>query len=90
VLTRLTLAWSRDGSEKVYVQHRMREFGGDIWSWLNDGACLYVCGDAKRMAKDVEQALIDIVGTYGNRSPDEAKAYLADLKKSCRYQADVY
>jgi sulfite reductase (NADPH) flavoprotein alpha-component len=90
VLTRLTLAWSRDGSEKIYVQHRMREFGGDIWSWLNDGACLYVCGDAKRMAKDVEQALIDVVGTFGNRSPDEAKAYIADLKKSSRYQADVY
>ncbi len=90
VLTRLTLAWSRDGSEKVYVQHRMREFGGELWSWLKGGACLYVCGDAKRMAKDVEQALIDIVATFGDRSPDAAKACIADLRKCSRYQTDVY
>ena len=57
LLTRLTLAWSRDGDEKIYVQHRMREVGRDLWSWLNDGAHIYVCGDALRMAKDVETAL---------------------------------
>ena len=61
LLTRLTLAWSRDGKEKIYVQHRMREVGRDLWSWLNDGAHIYVCGDALRMAKDVEAALIDII-----------------------------
>ena len=61
VLTRLSLAWSRDGDEKFYVQDRMREVGRDLWAWLADGAHIYVCGDAKRMAKDVERALVDIV-----------------------------
>ena len=61
VLTRLSLAWSRDGDEKFYVQDRMREVGRDLWAWLADGAHVYVCGDAKRMAKDVERALVDIV-----------------------------
>ncbi|MET0276756.1 MAG: sulfite reductase subunit alpha, partial [Pseudorhodoplanes sp.] len=90
VLTRLSLAWSRDGNEKFYVQDRMREVGRDLWSWLADGAHFYVCGDAKRMAKDVERALVDIVAQYGARSTDEAVAFLADLKKHGRYQQDVY
>ena len=68
VLTRLSLAWSRDGEEKFYVQDRMREVGRDLWSWLADGAHVYVCGDAKRMAKDVERALVDIVAQHGARS----------------------
>ena len=59
MLTRLTLAWSRDSDEKIYVQDRMREVGRDLWAWLADGAHVYVCGDAKRMAKDVERALVD-------------------------------
>ena len=90
VLTRLSLAWSRDGAEKFYVQDRMREVGRDLWSWLADGAHFYVCGDAKRMAKDVERALVEIVAQYGARSTDEAIAFLADLKKHGRYQQDVY
>jgi sulfite reductase (NADPH) flavoprotein alpha-component len=90
VLTRLSLAWSRDGDQKFYVQDRMREVGRDLWSWLADGAHFYVCGDAKRMAKDVERALVDIVAQYGARSTDEAIAFLADLKKRGRYQQDVY
>jgi sulfite reductase (NADPH) flavoprotein alpha-component len=90
VLSRLSLAWSRDGNEKFYVQDRMREVGRDLWSWLADGAHFYVCGDAKRMAKDVERALVDIVALYGARSTDEAIAFLADLKKRGRYQQDVY
>jgi sulfite reductase (NADPH) flavoprotein alpha-component len=90
VLTRLSLAWSRDGDQKFYVQDRMREVGRDLWSWLADGAHFYVCGDAKRMAKDVERALVDIVALYGARSTDEAIAFLADLKKRGRYQQDVY
>jgi sulfite reductase (NADPH) flavoprotein alpha-component len=90
VLTRLSLAWSRDGSEKIYVQDRMRENGQDLWAWLAQGAHFYVCGDAKRMAKDVEGALIDIVAQYGARSTDEAIAFVAELKKRGRYQADVY
>ena len=90
VLTRLSLAWSRDGAEKFYVQDRMREVGRDLWTWLADGAHVYVCGDAKRMAKDVERALVDITAQYGARSPDEAIAFVADLKKKGRYQQDVY
>jgi sulfite reductase (NADPH) flavoprotein alpha-component len=90
LLTRLSLAWSRDGAQKFYVQDRMREVGRDLWSWLADGAHLYVCGDAKRMAKDVERALVDIVAQFGARTTDEAIAFVADLKKKGRYQQDVY
>ncbi|HEY4142325.1 MAG TPA: sulfite reductase subunit alpha [Pseudolabrys sp.] len=90
VLTRLSLAWSRDAGQKFYVQDRMREVGRDLWSWLADGAHFYVCGDAKRMAKDVELALVDIVSQHGARSAAEAAAFVADLKKSGRYQQDVY
>ena len=90
VLTRLSLAWSRDGTEKFYVQDRMREVGRDLWAWLADGAYIYVCGDAKHMAKDVERALVDIVAQFGARSTDEAIAFVADLKKRGQYQQDVY
>jgi sulfite reductase (NADPH) flavoprotein alpha-component len=90
VLTRLSLAWSRDGKEKFYVQDRMREVGADLWQWLTRGAHFYVCGDAKRMAKDVEAALVEIVAMHGARSTDEAIAFVASLKKAGRYQADVY
>jgi len=90
VLTRLSLAWSRDTPEKFYVQDRMREVGRDLWSWLADGAHVYVCGDAKRMAKDVERALVDIVALHGARTLDQAVAFVADLKKQGRYQQDVY
>ena len=90
VLTRLSLAWSRDGVEKFYVQDRMREVGRDLWSWLTDGAHVYVCGDAKRMAKDVERALVDIVAQHGARSTDQAIAFVAELKRQGRYQQDVY
>jgi sulfite reductase (NADPH) flavoprotein alpha-component len=90
LLTRLSLAWSRDGAEKFYVQDRMREVGRDLWSWLADGAHVYVCGDAKRMAKDVERALVDITAQFGARTTDEAVAFVADLKKKGRYQQDVY
>ena len=90
VLNRLTLAWSRDGEQKIYVQDRMREVGRDLWAWLAEGAHVYVCGDAKHMARDVERALIDVVATFGVRSTNEAVAFVADLKKSGRYQQDVY
>ena len=90
VLTRLSLAWSRDTDEKFYVQDRMRQVGRDLWAWLADGAHLYVCGDAQRMAKDVERALVDIVAQHGVRSADEAVAFVADLKRNGRYQQDVY
>ena len=89
-LGRLTLAWSRDGDEKIYVQHRMRDDGRDIWAWIERGAHIYVCGDALRMAKDVERALIDIVAEHGKRSTEDAARYVAELKKNDRYQVDVY
>jgi sulfite reductase (NADPH) flavoprotein alpha-component len=90
VLTRLTLAWSRDAAEKIYVQDRMRDVGRDLWAWLAEGAHVYVCGDAKRMAKDVEAALIEVVAAFGLRSTNEAIGFVAELKKSGRYQQDVY
>ena len=90
LLTRLSLAWSRDGDEKVYVQHRMREVGRDLWAWLTDGAHVYVCGDGQRMAKDVELALVDIVAQHGARTPEQAVAFVSELKKQGRYQQDVY
>jgi sulfite reductase (NADPH) flavoprotein alpha-component len=90
ILTRLSLAWSRDGAQKIYVQDRLRESGADVWAWLAEGAHIYVCGDAKRMAKDVEAALIDIVARHGARSLDEAVVFVSGLKKAGRYQTDVY
>src|ERR1700704_2909138 len=90
LLTRMSLAWSRDGDKKFYVQDRMREVGRELWTWLAEGASVYVCGDAKRMAKDVERALVDIVAQFGARSTDEAVLFLADLKKKGRFQQDVY
>ena len=90
VLTRLSLAWSRDNDEKFYVQDRMRQVGREVWAWLAEGAHLYVCGDAKRMAKDVERALVEIVAQHGVRTLDQAIAFVADLKKTGRYQQDVY
>ena len=90
LLTRLTLAWSRDSNEKIYVQHRMREVGRDLWSWLNDGAHIYVCGDALRMAKDVEAALVEIIAKHGGCAPAEAIRFLSELKAAGRYQVDVY
>ena len=89
-LTRLSLAWSRDDQQKFYVQDRMREVGRELWTWLADGAHIYICGDAKRMAKDVEAALVDIVAQFGARSTDEAISFIADLKKKDRFQHDVY
>ena len=89
-LMRLSTAWSRDGSQKVYVQDRMREAGAELWSWLDGGAHFYVCGDAKRMAKDVEVALLAIAGSHGGKSESAAKDYFATLKAAGRYQADVY
>jgi sulfite reductase (NADPH) flavoprotein alpha-component len=90
LLTRLSLAWSRDGDKKFYVQDRMREVGRDLWNWVAAGAHVYVCGDAKRMAKDVERALVDIVAQFGARSTDEAVLFVGELKRKGRFQQDVY
>ncbi len=89
-LQRLSLAWSRDGTEKFYVQDRMRQAGAELAEWLANGAHFYICGDAKRMAKDVERALTDIIAEHGKLSQEDAVAHVAALKKAGRYQADVY
>jgi sulfite reductase (NADPH) flavoprotein alpha-component len=89
-LHRLSLAFSRDTAEKVYVQHRLREAGRDVYAWLEGGASLYVCGDAQRMAPDVHAALVDIVSTHGGKSREDAEAWLATLRDERRYLRDVY
>ena len=89
-LTRLDLAFSRDQAGKIYVQDRMREHGAEIWAWLESGAHFYVCGDASRMAKDVDATLHGIIEQHGKVSADDAKAYVARLKAAKRYQRDVY
>ncbi len=89
-LNRIDVAFSRDQPEKVYVQHRMAQRARDLYAWLQDGAHFYVCGDATRMAADVHETLITIVQKEGSQSRDAAEAYLEDLKKSQRYQRDVY
>lgn len=89
-LSRLDVAFSRDQPEKVYVQHKLAEQGADVFAWLEEGAHFYVCGDASRMAQDVHDALISIVETHGRKSRADAEAYLENLKKTKRYQRDVY
>lgn len=89
-LTKLTTAFSRDQAEKIYVQNRMLENGADLWTWLEEGAHFYVCGDAKRMAKDVDAALHQICVTHGGLSEEGAADYVTKLKGNKRYQRDVY
>jgi sulfite reductase (NADPH) flavoprotein alpha-component len=89
-LTRLDTAFSRDQEEKIYVQTRMLQAASEFWQWLEEGAHFYVCGDAKRMAKDVDDALHKIIQTAGGKSADEAAAYVAQMKKEKRYARDVY
>jgi sulfite reductase (NADPH) flavoprotein alpha-component len=89
-LTKFTTAFSRDQAEKIYVQHRMLEHAAEFYDWLEKGAIFYVCGDASRMAKDVEAAMHRIVETAGGKTPEEAKEYVDALKKDKRYRKDVY
>jgi sulfite reductase (NADPH) flavoprotein alpha-component len=89
-LTRLDTAFSRDAADKVYVQHRMLEHARQIWSWLQDGACFYVCGDARRMARDVDETLRLIVWEQGGLTQPDVEAFMTRLAKSGRYQRDVY
>jgi len=91
-LARLDLAFSRDQTEKVYVQHRMLENARQLWDWLQNGAYFYVCGDAKRMAKDVHQTLIDIATKQGGMSPEAASVYVNQtlMRAEKRYLRDVY
>jgi sulfite reductase (NADPH) flavoprotein alpha-component len=90
LLTNIDLAWSRDQAEKIYVQDKIRAKGAEVWSWLQEGAHLYVCGDANRMAKDVEQALLDVVVEHGAMDRETADEFLSELRIERRYQRDVY
>jgi sulfite reductase (NADPH) flavoprotein alpha-component len=89
-LARLDTAFSRDQAHKIYVQDRMRENAAELWSWLQGGASFYVCGDAKRMAKDVDVALHDVIAGQGGMAPPQAAEYVKQMKKEKRYQRDVY
>jgi sulfite reductase (NADPH) flavoprotein alpha-component len=90
VLNRLDTAFSRDQKEKIYVQQRIRENSAELWQWLERGAYFYVCGDSKRMAPDVEAALLEAVATHSGRGPEYAIEFLAEMKKQKRYLRDVY
>ena len=90
ILNELDLAWSRDQQEKVYVQHKMLEKKAELWSWLQNGAVFYVCGDASRMAKDVDQALRTVAQDEGSMNEEEAATWIKALQKERRYLKDVY
>ncbi|MBT2640011.1 assimilatory sulfite reductase (NADPH) flavoprotein subunit [Bacillus sp. ISL-39] len=90
VLTKMDVAFSRDSAEKVYVQHRMLENSNELFKWLEEGAVVYICGDEKNMAHDVQKALIKIIETEGGMSLEQAEAYLAGMQQQKRYQRDVY
>jgi sulfite reductase (NADPH) flavoprotein alpha-component len=90
VLSKLDTAFSRDGEEKVYVQHKMLEHSKELFEWIEKGAYFYICGDKERMAKDVNEALISVIETEGAMDRDAAEAYLKDMQKQGRYQRDVY
>ncbi|MFI5381546.1 MAG: sulfite reductase subunit alpha [Tepidisphaerales bacterium] len=90
LLTRLDTAFSRDQDQKVYVQHRILDRGTQLWDWITSGACIYVCGDASRMAVDVHKALTQVVAGHGGMSSQHAAEFLQNLSKRLRYQKDVY
>ncbi|MEH7097338.1 sulfite reductase subunit alpha [Neobacillus vireti] len=90
VLTKLETAFSRDSAEKVYVQHKMLENSKELFEWLENGAYFYVCGDKQFMAKDVHSALLSVIEKEGSRTPEQAEAYLNNMKTQGRYQRDVY
>jgi sulfite reductase (NADPH) flavoprotein alpha-component len=89
-LQRLDTAFSRDQKEKIYVQQRIRENSAELWRWLEQGAYFYVCGDSKRMAPDVEAALLEAVATHSGKGPGYANEFFAEMKKQKRYLRDVY
>lgn len=86
----MDVAFSRDQAEKVYVQDRILENAAEVWQWLQQGAYIYICGDANRMAKDVHNALIQVVKEQGQLGQEQAEEFINDLRKAKRYQRDVY
>ena len=89
-LNKVSTAWSRDQDEKVYVQHKIIEEGAHFWSYLEKGAIFYVCGDAERMAPDVDKALHQVIMQHGGKSEEEAAEYVSEMKAGKRYRRDVY
>ncbi|MBW3806348.1 assimilatory sulfite reductase (NADPH) flavoprotein subunit [Aeromonas jandaei] len=89
-LSKISLAFSRDQAHKIYVQDRLREAGQELYQWLEAGAHFYVCGDANNMAKDVQEALLEVIAEHGQKSREEAEEYLSELRRAKRYQRDVY
>ncbi|MGR6725230.1 assimilatory sulfite reductase (NADPH) flavoprotein subunit [Aeromonas veronii] len=90
LLSKISLAFSRDQTNKIYVQDRLREAGLELYQWLEAGAHFYVCGDANKMAKDVQEALLEVIAEHGHKSREEAEEYLSELRRAKRYQRDVY
>ncbi|MFM4726856.1 assimilatory sulfite reductase (NADPH) flavoprotein subunit [Aeromonas caviae] len=90
LLSKISLAFSRDQANKIYVQDRLREAGLELYQWLEAGAHFYVCGDANHMAKDVQEALLEVIAEHGHKSREEAEEYLSELRRAKRYQRDVY
>ncbi|MGS3150643.1 assimilatory sulfite reductase (NADPH) flavoprotein subunit [Aeromonas sanarellii] len=90
LLSKISLAFSRDQGHKIYVQDRLREAGLELYQWLEAGAHFYVCGDANHMAKDVQEALLEVIAEHGHKSREEAEEYLSELRRAKRYQRDVY
>lgn len=90
LLSKISLAFSRDQANKIYVQDRLREAGLELYQWLEAGAHFYVCGDANQMAKDVQETLLDVIAEHGHKSREEAEEYLSELRRAKRYQRDVY
>ena len=86
----MDVAFSRDQPDKIYVQDRMRENGAEFFAWLNDGAYVFVCGDAERMAKDVDRELHEIIALHGRMTTDKAATYVEKLRREKRYLRDVY
>ena len=89
-LDQVTTAWSRDQAEKIYVQHKITEHGAELWNWLEQGAIVYVCGDAERMAPDVDKALHGLIAEHGGLTTDGAADYVEQMRKDKRYRRDVY
>jgi sulfite reductase (NADPH) flavoprotein alpha-component len=89
-LTRLDTAFSRDQAHKIYVQDRMKEQGAELWRWLSEGAQIYVCGDARRMAKDVDASLHAVIAEHGKLDPESTNEFVSQLHDNGRYHRDVY
>jgi sulfite reductase (NADPH) flavoprotein alpha-component len=90
LLTKIDLAWSRDQTEKIYVQDKMWEQSKELWKWIQEGSYIYICGEASKMSKDVENTLLEIIMKEGNKNQEQAVDFLEELRSENRYQRDVY